>query len=46
MRRLTTFGRSMARLMAAVMLLASLPWGVAQAGMVATEQVIDQAEAD
>ncbi len=46
MRRLTTFGRSMALLMAAVMLLASLPLVVAQAGMVATERVIDQAAAD
>ncbi len=46
MRRLTTFGRSMALLMAAVMLLASLPLVVAQAGMVATERVIDQAAVD
>ena len=46
MRRLTTFGRSTALLMAAVMLLASLPLVVAQAGMVATERVIDQAAAD
>ncbi len=42
MKRLTLFGRSVAWLMAAMMLLASLPWGVAQAGMVTTDRVIDE----
>ncbi len=46
MKRLTLFGRSMARLIAAVMLLASLPLGVAQADMVTTAEVIDQVTAD
>ena len=35
--------RAMARVMALVMLMVSMPFGLAQAGMVSTDQVIDQA---
>ena len=44
MKRLTLLGRMMARLMAAVMVMVSLPIGYAQAGMVTTDQVLDAAE--
>lgn len=44
MKRLTLLGRMMARLMAAVMVVVSLPIGYAQAGMVTTDQVLDAAE--
>lgn len=41
MRQLNNAIRAVARLMAAVMVIVSLPLGAAQAGMVSTDQVID-----
>ena len=46
MKRLTLLGRMMARLMAAVMIVVSLPIGYAQAGMVTTDQVLDAAQVE
>lgn len=43
MMRFNLLGRAMVRLMAAVMVLVSLPIGYAQAGMVTTDQVLDAA---
>lgn len=43
MKRFNLFGRTMVRLMAAVMMLVSMPIGYAQAGMVTTDQVLDAA---
>ena len=43
MNRYTRSMRAMARVMALVMLMVSMPFGLAQAGMVSTDQVIDQA---
>ena len=43
MNRFNLFGRTMVRLMAAVMMLVSMPIGYAQAGMVTTDQVLDAA---
>lgn len=44
MKRFNLLGRMVARLMAAVMIVVSLPIGYAQAGMVSTDQVLDAAE--
>ena len=44
MTRFNLLGRMMVRLMAAVMVVVSLPVGYAQAGMVTTDQVLDAAE--
>ncbi len=44
MKRFNLLGRMVARLMAAVMIVVSLPIGYAQAGMVTTDQVLDAAE--
>lgn len=43
MKRFNLLGRTMVRLMAAVMMLVSMPIGYAQAGMVTTDQVLDAA---
>ena len=45
MTRLNGAGRWMARAMAAVMLFVSMPLGVAQAGMITTDRVVEQAVA-
>ena len=45
MTRLNGAGRWMARAMAAVMLIVSMPMGAAQAGMVTTDRVVEQAVA-
>lgn len=44
MMRFNLLGRSMVRLMAAVMVMVSMPIGYAQAGMVTTDQVLDAAQ--
>ncbi len=44
MKRFNLFGRMVVRLMAAVMVMVSLPLGYAQAGMVTTDQVLDAAQ--
>lgn len=44
MKRFNLIGRMLVRLMAAVMVLVSLPFGYAQAGMVTTDQVLDAAQ--
>lgn len=44
MKRFSLLGRMTVRLLAAVMVVVSLPVGYAQAGMVTTEQVLDAAE--
>lgn len=44
MKRFNLFGRMVVRLMAAVMVMVSLPIGYAQAGMVTTDQVLDAAQ--
>ena len=46
MKRFNLLGRVVVRLMAAVMVVVSLPVGYAQAGMVTTDQVLDAAELD
>ena len=43
MKRFNLLGRTTVRLMAAVMVMVSMPFGYAQAGMVTTEQVLDAA---
>lgn len=43
MNRFNLLARTMVRLMATVMVLVSLPFGYAQAGMVTTDQVLDAA---
>ena len=43
MKRFNLLARTMVRLMAAVMVLVSMPIGYAQAGMVTTDQVLDAA---
>ena len=43
MKRFNLLGRTMVRLMTAVMMLVSMPIGYAQAGMVTTDQVLDAA---
>ena len=44
MKRFNLFGRVVVRLMAAVMVVVSMPIGYAQAGMVTTDQVLDAAQ--
>ncbi len=44
MMRFNLLGRSVVRLMAVVMVMASMPIGYAQAGMVTTDQVLDAAQ--
>ena len=44
MKRFNLFGRMVVRLMAAVMVMVSMPIGYAQAGMVTTDQVLDAAQ--
>lgn len=44
MKRFNLLGRMVVRLMAAVMVMVSLPLGYAQAGMVTTDQVLDAAQ--
>ena len=44
MKRFNLLGRTVVRLMAMVMVLVSMPIGVAQAGMVTTDQVLDAGE--
>ena len=44
MNRFNLLGRMVVRLMAAVMVMVSLPLGYAQAGMVTTDQVLDAAQ--
>ena len=44
MKRFNLFGRMVVRLMAAVMVVVSMPIGYAQAGMVTTDQVLDAAQ--
>ncbi len=44
MKRFNLFGRMVVRLMAAVMVMVSMPIGSAQAGMVTTDQVLDAAQ--